>query len=326
MVSLLDKHTFFTLIKDFEYVPYIQTEGWYKYNSFSKPEDVVFIVDNADEPSIACFAYVKKFFGYRLLSIEGECLKKNNVSREIIQSFFEGITKLGYDFIEVNSVDIYNPEYEIGIRTAGYLKPVGTFSVHLSKIVDLKKELAYNYRWRRNLKKTEQHDLQFEVLENISLNEIGAFLHLYAKLLAEKKIHHQILPAQLEYLFADKCFKLAVVKNKNNVADAFFVFYTNGTNAELLFTAKSEEAKDNRAMFFIYSKLLEYLQQTGHHNFDVARLLPSVVKEINGVFDFKDSMQGDYVIYNNEWSWYKKRSYRSLMYFVKKFLMKKPEV
>jgi|GEM_PF-754626 len=325
MVSLSDKHNFFRLINDFEYVPYTQTEGWYKYNSFSKPEDVVFIVDNAEEPSIACFGYVKKFPGLRLLMIEGECLKKNTVSREIIQSFFEDITKLGYDFVEISSIAIYNPEYEIGIRSAGYLKPVGTFSVHLSKVIDLQTEIAFSGNWRRNLKKSEKHHLQFEVIENASHNDITTFLELYAKLLADKNIHHNIAPDQLKYLLADPHFKLAVAKDDNDKTDAVFIFFTDGTNAVSLFTAKSEEAKDNGSMFFIYAKLLEYLQQTAHRYFDVGRLMPSMTKELNGVFDFKDGMKGDYVIYNDEWSWYKKSRYRTIIYFVKKFLMKKRE-
>ncbi|MDH7462451.1 GNAT family N-acetyltransferase [Chitinophagaceae bacterium 26-R-25] len=325
MVSLSDKHNFFTLIKDFEYVPYTQTEGWYKYNSFSKPEDVVFIVDNIEEPSIACFGYIKKFFGLRMLMIEGECLKKNTVSREMVQSFFEDITKLGYDFVEISSISIYNPEYEIGIRSAGYLKPVGTFSMHLSKVIDLKKEISFSGNWRRNLKKSEKLHLQFEVIENASEKDITTFLELYTKLLSDKKIHHNIAPDQLKYLLADSRFKLAVAKDGNDKTDAVFIFFTDKTNAVSLFTAKSEEAKDNGAMFFIYAKLLEHLQQTAHSYFDVGRLTPSMTKELNGVFDFKDGMKGDYVIYNDEWSWYKKSRYRTMIYFVKKFLMKKRE-
>lgn len=325
MVSLSDKNNFFTLINDFEYVPYTQAEGWYKYNSFSKPEDVVFIVNDAAKPTVACFGYVKKFFGLRLLMIEGECLKKNNVSREIIQSFFEDITKLGYDFVEVSSIAIYNPEYEIGIRSAGYLKPVGTFSVHLSKLIDLQNGVAFSGNWRRNLKKAEKHHLKFQVIENVSQNNINTFLYLYDRLLADKKFHHEILPDQLEYLLADPHFKLAVAKDDNGEANAVFIFFTDGKNAISLFTAKSEEAKDNGAMFFIYAKLLEHLQQTTHRYFDVGRLLPSVTKELNGVFDFKDGMKGDYVIYNDEWSWYRKNRYRTMMYLVKKFLMKKRE-
>jgi hypothetical protein len=257
--------------------------------------------------------------------IEGECLKKNNVSREIIHSFFEGITKLGFDFIEVSSIAIYNPEYEIGIRTAGYLKPVGTFSIHLSKVIDLQKEIAFSGNWRRNLKKTEKQPLQFEVIENASSHDIKTFLDLYSNLLADKKFQHNILPAQLEYLLAYPRFKLAVVKSNSDETHAVFIFFTDGTNAVSLFTAKSKEAKDNGAMFFVYARLLEYLQQTGHSCFDVGRLVPSVTKELGGVFDFKDGMKGEYVIYNDEWSWYKKNSYRTIIYFVKKFLMKKRE-
>jgi hypothetical protein len=325
MVSLSDKHTFFRLINDFEYVPYTQTEGWYKYNSFSNPEDVVFIVDNISEPLIACFGYVKKFLGLRLLSLEGECLKTNNVSREIIQSFFQDVTKLGYDFVEVSSIAIYHPEYEIGIRSAGYLKPVGTFSVHLSKLIDLQNEIAFSGNWRRNLKKAEKHHLRFEVIENASANDIDTFLRLYSKLLSDKKFHHHIAPDQLKYLLSDPHFKLAVVKDDSDEANTFFIFFTDGTNAVSLFTAKSDEAKDNGAMFFIYAVLLEHLKKTGHHYFDVGRLVPSMSKELNGVFDFKDGMKGDYVIYNDEWSWYKKSRYRTVIYFVKKFLMKKRE-
>jgi hypothetical protein len=286
---------------------------------------VVFIVNDPAAPTIACFGYVKKFFGLRLLSLEGECLKSNNVSRRIIQSFFEDITTLGYHFIEVNSIAIYDPEYEIGVRRAGYLKPVGSFSMHLSKVTDLRKEIGYSEQWTRNLRKSRRNNLRFEVCENISQQDIHRFLDLYSKLQTDKKFHHHILPAQLEYLFTDPRFKMAMVKNDDDSLHALFIYFTDGINATSLFTAKSEEAKNSRAMFVIFSQLLQHLKQTGNHYFDANRLVPSSTKELNGVFDFKDGLEGDYVIYNNEWSWYKKSSYRILIYFVKKFLMKKRE-
>ena len=57
----------------------------------------------------------------------------------------------------------------------------------------------------------------------------------------------------------------------------------------------------------------------------MGRIVPSHLLNLKGVFDFKDGIHGEYVIYNGEWSWYKKQYYRPLIYFVKKYLLKKRE-
>jgi hypothetical protein len=55
------------------------------------------------------------------------------------------------------------------------------------------------------------------------------------------------------------------------------------------------------------------------------KLVPST-KPINSVFLFKNGVEGKHIVLNGEWSWYKNLYYRPLMYFVKKYLMKKREL
>ena len=327
MTVLPNKNSFFEIIKDFEYIPYPQTEGWYNYLACTQPnpsEKFIFLVDNLENPTIACFGFIMKFAWLKMLIIEGECIKTLPINRKIIQPFYEKITTLNFDFVEINSHAHYTPEFEIGIRKSGYLRPVGLFSNHLSKIINVQEEIQISRNWKRNLKKAEICNLIFNVTSVISQNDVIIFKQLYDDLSVDKKFHSQIKVEQLENLFQFEEFQLANVMSNDKI-DVSFIYRINKDIVEPLFIAKSMDAKNKGATFFMYIKLLEYLKNKKVLYFDIGRLAPSTISSLQGVFNFKDSIEGKYVIYNGEWSWHKKKYYRPLIYFVKKYLLRKRE-
>lgn len=325
MEIISDKKQFFDTIKDFEYIPFTQTEGWYNYHNTQKPGKIIFLVDNIHNPSIACFAHEKKFFSLKMLMISGEALVSELISWKQIQTFYKDITALGYDFIEVNSLAIYNSKYETGIRKAGYLRPVGLFSSTQSILIDLEKELSFDKNWKKNLKLATKQNLSFEVIEKIEEKHIREFFLLYQHLLKDKGFENAINEKQIKELLSSSFFGMANVRDSQNLPQAYFIFYKRGKYAESLFRAKSDTAKQNGASFYLYFKLLEYLRMNGFKSFDMGKISPGV-KGKDGVANFKLGINGSYIIYNGEWSWYKKSFYRPLMYFVKKYLFKKIEV
>ncbi|MCD7971738.1 MAG: hypothetical protein LUG18_03595 [Candidatus Azobacteroides sp.] len=330
MVTVSDKNQYFQIIKNFEYIPYSQTEGWYCYinnGKNEKEEKFIFILDDQQNPEIACFGYIMKFFGLKLLMITGECIKKLPVNRKTVYSFYEKITSSGYDFIEVNSPLLYSAEYEIGIRKAGYLRPVGFFSMPVSKLIFLQAEsIEFSKNWRKNLKKAEKNDFHFEVKEKPDKEDIFSFFNLYKILLKEKNFYHHISKNEFEYILSSPDFGLAMLKeNTSDELIAGFIFFKRNQFAQSVFRAKSVLARNTGATFYIYIKLLEYLKDKNYLYFDMGRLVPSIIPSLDGVFDFKDGLKGEYILYNGEWAWYKKKFYRPLMYFVKKILMKKRE-
>lgn len=330
MVVIPDKNIFFALTRDFEYIPYSQSEGWYNYLSCTKPDEAerfVFLADDADKPTIACFGLVMKFAWLKLVIIEGECLQKKGISINQIRNFYEGVTSLGFDFIEVNSLYPYNAEYEIGIRQAGYLRPIGMFSMPLSLWVNLQQEkIQYNQNWKRNIKKASTQNLSFEVVTSPTEKDVSMFFDLYKDLLSQKGFAHYLPEKQIACLLFSSNFGLAYVKDDEHTPVAAIIFHKDekaGT-AGLLYAAKSKAAETLGATFLMYDSLFAYLKEKGYTVFDMEKLVPST-HSTNSVFLFKNGIKDQQVLYMGEWAWYKSRMWGVLMYFVKKYLFKKRE-
>lgn len=325
MKVISDKSQFFGLIKDFEHVPFVQTEGWRNYHASIKHDSIRYFVDDEHNATIACFGHAKSFMGLKMLIVEGECLKQKTTSAKKIKLFFEGFFDLGYDIIEIDSYLPFQTEFEIGIRQAGFLRPVGMFSIHLSSFIDLTQSSGFNDNWKRNLKLANQSELSFEMVDEPNIADCEAFAKQYQELIMDKKINHNLTVPQIELLLSSPNFGLAKVTDNHQRLISAIIFHKSGTHAGLLYASKNHLAKQTGATFFMYKKLLESLSAKGFATFDMERLLPST-HSTNGVFLFKQGIKSNHIIYNGEWSWYKRSIYRPMMYFVKRFLMKKVEV
>jgi len=128
-MKIIDKNTFFDITQSFDYVPFTQSKGWWAMNSLTDENRFAFFVDCIEKPAIACMGHIKKSLRLKMLQIEGECLlDEKDIESKQIREFYKEITQAGFDMVEVNSSLPYNALHEIGIRQAGYLRPVGMFS------------------------------------------------------------------------------------------------------------------------------------------------------------------------------------------------------
>ncbi len=323
----IDKHTFFEITRNFSYVPFTQSEGFLAMYAVNHKLDFAFFVDSLEEPSLACMGFVMKRFGFQLLVIDGECLLDcNNIDPKKIREFYRGIAQCGsFDMVEVNSSLPYSALYEIGIREAGYLRPVGLFSSALSNWIDLQQEIRYNENWKRNLKKAEKSNLRFRVLEKPS-NQTASFTDFYSRFTAGKGFAHYIAPGQMKALLQSKNFSLALVTDETETVLAGIVFYHRGQHAGLFIAARNLDDKEERGVtFFMYDRLFKYLKSENYATFDMEKLCPSTHSK-QSVFLFKNGIKGRKMLYCGEFSYYKRAIYRPLMYVVKRYLLKKVEV
>lgn len=325
MTLINNKKEFFQCTQGFEYVPFTQTQGWYDFNECERPGRVIFLADRAEQPCIACFAHIKQKAGLKMLLIEGECLRYKEYNSKLISSFYKAILELGYDIVEVNSLLRYNPIYEIGIRQAGLLRPVGLFSMHLSKWIDLTKPIQYNSNWKRNIKKSLNNQLSFLPISSPTHEDVERFVSLYQELRKDKKISHQLNVSQINRLLTSGEFKLFAVTNEKGKWIAAIIIHLVQKHGGLLYACKNSDALETGATFFMYDRVFALLSEQGTETFDMEKLLPST-HSTEGVFLFKEGVKGEYVIYCGEWSWYRKSYLRPLMYLVKKYLFKRLEV
>jgi len=321
---IIDNQKFFQIISKFKIKSYSQTEGWLSFCDFEEKGNIIFLVDEILNPQIACYGHVKKALGFKMLLMEGPCIKSEDYKYALIKGFYDEITKLDFDMVEINSSIKYKPEYEIGIRRAGYLRPVGFFSIQLSNWINLQENLHYNSNWKRNIKKSEDYNLSFEVQSKPTKEKVKEVVDFYNSFTKEKGISHQLYFTSTYNMLQSNDFSLGIVYDSKSSMTSCIIFHYNDQHAGLLYAAKNNQAKDSGATFFMYNQLLELLKTRGLKTFDMEKLQPST-HSTDGVFLFKDGIKGEHIVYNGEWCWYKKSIYRLMMYFVKKYLMKKSE-
>lgn len=320
-----DKNSYFQILEEFEIVPYTQSRGWYDMHSFYKPERIIFLVNDVENPTIACYAHEKTFLGLKMILVEGEAYKNSkSCNLNDIRFFYKSLIELGYPIIESASNAVYDFDYETALRQAGYLRPIGQFCLPSTKIIDLQQPIQYNQNWKRNIKKSDAFNLKFEVISYTTLEDCKDFLNIYRMMTNRKNLTFNFSPQQVFNLCSSDNFQLFFV-SENGERQAAIIIHKGNNEAGLLYAATTKNALNTFASFFMYNQLFKDLSEKGFISFDMEKLLPST-DAVNNVFLFKNGIQGTHLQLNGEWSWYKNSIFRQAMYFVKKYLMKKREL
>ena len=315
----VSRDIFYQTIETWESVPFPQMPGWTLMQSGNKPQNMRYFLDE----QIGCVAYVKRCLGVTLLMIDAECWKTATLKSAVICRFYEALRQIGVNMIEINSRRPYSPDYEVGIRQAGFLRPVGSFSFELTNLIDLTKPLSYNENWRRNIKLSDEFELSLQRLHRPTDADIEDFLVLYRQMCAHKNLPLPFSKEMLRSLLDDNHFRLCFLCRGAERLSAI-VYHHCGTHAGLLYAANGDKANEVHAGFQQYKQLLELLAAEGVHTFDMEKMGASV-HSTNAVFLFKQGIRGELLPLCGEWSWYKRRWYGVGMYFVKKYLWKKQQ-
>jgi len=331
-MKIIDKRTFFEITEIFYSVPFTQSKGWWELNSVENENRFAFFVDSLEDPTFACMGHIKKCFGLKMLQIEGECSAKQIDFEDrkqtqqyilALKSFCSDLQSVGYNIIEIRSNTQWNFNYEIALRQAGYLRPVGLFSTTATRIIDLTKQVQYDRNWERNIKKAEEYNLKLEIIEKPSEKDCADFCFIYNTMSNRKLLNHHLSHKQIFMLCSDKSFQMLFVNDGDMRIAAFIIFIDNKTaTSEGIFTGSTEKALEKHATFFIYNEMFQYLKSFCK-SYNMAKLTPSISGKL---FQFKNGIQGKAINLNGEYSWYKHKFFRPLMYFVKKYLFKEREV
>jgi hypothetical protein len=325
-MHIVDKNTFFKIVEKFKLVPFTQTEGWWTMNSTENENRFAFFVDSIENPRMAAMGHIKKALGLTMLQIGGECFADENaINDKIIREFYREIAQCSYDIIEINSSLPYNALYEIGIRQAGYLRPVGLFSTALSILVDLKKTIEYDKNWQKNLRRANKYLLDFIPVNRSTEKDINDYVAMHSEMLTRKKIHDGVSHKGLQKLLQDKKFSIFFVETAEKKRIAGLILYANHDAAISVFSTTSLEGREKSAAYFLFDKTFAYVADSRILHYDCGRISPSAHSK-NNIFLFKNGVKGNYVQYCGEFSYYKRRFYRPLMYFVKKYLFKRVEL
>lgn len=302
------------------YIPFEQTKAW---NEFKTTDGVEFIyfVDNIEFPLQACFGrvYHKRIIG-RIIDIAGE-VRKEEVSRRMVTKFFKSIIEEAQaEMITYNGIATYRAEDEIGIRCAGFVRPLGNRVCPLTQFIPVQGERNGDRNWKRNLRKAKEAGLSFEIVNSPTQQDAAVFVRLFDELIQRKHLGFSIAEDKILPLLQQPGYKLCYARLGDKVLCARIIYLHRGQSADV-FAANSFDSMKYSATHFIMESIFEWLKAQGVQTFDFSRIPPSA-NETNSIYQFKDAAGGYPVQYLGEWIWTKKDSTRLLFalynYFTRK--------
>ncbi len=314
---------FFSLTRDWQWISPKQTQAWCE--AFIPEAERLFFIDNDTNPQIACFGQLHKKMGITLLLITGECLRTKEIDHQLVFHFFEQIAQQKADLIYVNSDLLYSPLYEVGIRQAGFLRPVGMFSTSLSKHIYSDQPLRMSKSWHRNMKKSENNDLRFYVQDNPNEKDIQAFIKCHNELEHRKHFSDFCTEQQLTRLLQHPDYCLAWVDSPSGEHLAGVVFFCNKSYTQSLYSFTSPRGRDSGAAYLCRVGWMEYIKEKSIPVFDIGRLTPATHAK-NNLFLFKNGLEGDIVTYNGEWIFTRHSLMPLAFYFANKYIFKRVRV
>ncbi len=317
----IEAEDFFRLQKRMPFIQSTQSQSWYLYWQ-EKKFKTIFFCDDIAKPKICCWGLLIKlpFLGY-VLRIEGESYLES-LSENDFKLFYSniGIKRLAGILIISNSN--YNLNYEIGIRRAGYKRPLGMATCPLSIKIDLTKEIEYSRNWSREKNKAILEGVYFRQIENPTTVELRSFVEMHKDMAKRKKLSHKLSEKELSAIFdEDHNFRLFFVFDKNDKPIAGRIIYTHKFYAYDMLAANSNSALENGGTFFLVQSILEYLQNSDFEFFDFGRIPPSN-HSTDGVYQFKKKVRGDIIVYNGDWSWFRNK-WIEYLYYIYFFEIKK---
>jgi len=321
MIEINDPKDFFELQSSIPRIPFTQSKGWHDYQNFRSAKIRYFVNDPSDV-KIALWGKEKKIpvLGKKMFLTEGEALS-SNLDETQITSFFKEIKKLNYNAILINSNNEYFVDYEIGIRRAGLVRPLGEFSCPLTLIIKLQNLPKHNRNWKRNVKSAVDSGLVFTEIISPDKKDVECFVSLFNEMAELKKLSYELLFAPLNQLINDPEMRLFVVK-QNEVPIAARIIHVNGKFASDVYAANSLEARNNGASYFIMQSIFEELKSEGIEEFDFGRIPPSDHATDN-VYVFKKASGGSPIQYNGEWVYFKSKRIEVLFTLYQLFKLKR---
>lgn len=311
---------FFKIQEKLAFIPLFQSKAWFNYQNNGK-KSFVFLVDNKQDVSIALWGVVRSIpiLKQKILLVNS-ISRKRGLSEKVVKKFFNEFLSHEFDAIEINDGTAYDIEFEIGIRRAGFFRPVNLTACPLSIVVDFERPFNFDRNWKRNIKKAIKADLQFMELKKVhETAQLISDLHLETA--KTKKLNYHFDAESVFRCIKNECIRVFAVKSEQMIL-AVRVVYVKGNYSEDLIAANSFKSRANGATQFLMQNIFETLQSEGIKTFDFSRIPPSN-HATDSVYTFKNATRGNKIQYNGEWVFYKSKIIEYFMAFYKCMILKK---
>lgn len=312
---IVDKDLFFEIQSKMDFISYDQARG---FHDFTDENQIVYFVDDINKPQICTWGVKEKKFKFlSILAIRGESFKKG-VTYKDYKIFYSQIIKESskYNMINIVNNNQYSIDFEIGIRLAGFIRPMAFFDSPLSIIVDLNKENIRKRQWKRQLKAANNNNLIFKHINHPTENDINIFIKMYHELLDRKALRSNINAKKLNNLLLDDNYHLFFVL-KDNLYLCGRIIYINDENSYDVYAANSNKAIEYKGTtYFMMESIFDFLKANGVKKFDFGRI---GIGKSNSVAEFKSYSGGDIVNYNSSWEYCNNKVLSSLLSVIRSF-------
>ena len=149
-----------------------------------------------------------------ILSINGES-KAKNLDEKFFKKSYLALINLSYQYVRIDSNSLYDIEFEIGLRRAGFKRPIMLFQSPLTIYNVMGNNSSRSNSWRRNVNIAKRSNLKFR-LESPSEENLRKFINFFNQMSSFKKIKFKLDYKHLRAIMSDSNMKLFSICEENN--------------------------------------------------------------------------------------------------------------
>ena len=311
----VEKDEYFKLQGRIKDIPFVLSREW--HDMTSKGSEMAYYVSQTDDPRICCFGYVSNSrFRGKSLRIEGVSMEPDANITEL-RTFYQSIVAEGYSYIKLSDIWKYNPIFEVGVRRAGFIRPIGLSLCPMSLEMDFSKEFQFHRKWRSHVRKSIGAGNTFYVVDNPTTEDAEDFRRMFLEQKERKNLGYCFSVEELKTLLNGN-YKLFFVKNKEGKNVSGRIVYIYNKKSYDITTANSYEGISTGAVYQLQQEMLEYMKTAGIQIFDYGRI-PPTADYMDDIYIAKSYSGGLPIGYNGQWVYTKsmwKEYIQSLYLFI----------
>jgi hypothetical protein len=318
---ILDKERFFNIQRSMYFIPYEQTEGWHNYQAFLRKSECIYFVDDENQPNICAWGLIRviPIIG-RILQIYGDSYNEG-IARSHINFFYDEIVQYSenrFIFVYISNSSLYDINYEMAIRQAGFIRPLLLIMCPLSIMVDLDC-INTHQTWKRRMKEAQKHNLKFQYIAEPNMEHISLVVQMYSELSSLKKLGYTLDENSLRILLNSSFFKLFIVYTSDDRPLMARIVYVRNNFSYDIIAANSSASREIRgSSYYMVNSILDWLKNNNVKRFDFGRIGPGK-RSTNSVYEFKSYIGSPEVSYNGEWVYSKHKIMERIIYFLLSF-------
>lgn len=288
-------------LSGFPVVPPGQASFWKNSRYFKQNTTLRF--SSGVPGAVALQGALKRQWGVARFQIEDGPVIGPACTEELFVEFVQAL-KLHFNgaaLLQLSSTLPYDPELEVWLRKAGFVRPPTMGQCPLTYYVDLTPddqiEAAFTHNWRHNFTRSKKAGFQLEVCAGNDPVALKDFLSIYDETFEAKSADTHFDLEELTAMGRSSSLKIFFATQEGRRLSGRIVYFS-GDRAFDFLAGTRKEGRKNYASYFLIANLLKSCSALGAKKFDFGRIGPG---RYDSVQNFKKGVGGSLVQYLGEW-------------------------